>query len=325
MDVVALRNGRLSCRYGWGVTLDAETSATISGYRPQQAPPEWEQIAGHVRMLVAASADRSPYRVERLLTATSRLAVWCHRSGLPDDPEVWLRHETIDAFVLTGCTDLAPSSAQTYRSWLRHMRATLAWLERGEQVPPPMKAPKTVSPPYSPAQLGRLRGWAERLPGQARTDALALMALAFGCGLTSGEVAAVRTGHLRRLDSGAIVVTVPGTERLIVCRAAWEDVLAGATGRFGDAFVFRPRRAARHAKNLFSSWTARHTPTGGLPALSVRRLRSSWIVELLSARIDLGVVAAAAGMSTSALARYQHFVPALDEPTAVALLRGRTM
>ncbi|WP_433428445.1 hypothetical protein [Nonomuraea sp. CA-141351] len=121
----------------------------------------------------------------RLLTATARLAVWCHRCGLPDDPEVWLRHETIDAFVLTGCTDLAPSSAQTYRSWLRHMRATLAWLERGEQAPPPMKAPKGVSPPYSPAQLGRLRGWAERLPGQARTDALALMALAFGCGLTS--------------------------------------------------------------------------------------------------------------------------------------------
>ncbi|MFG1705395.1 hypothetical protein ACFLIM_19575 [Nonomuraea sp. M3C6] len=89
--------------------------------------------------------------------------------------------------------------------------------------------------------------------------------------------------------------------------------------------MFRPRRAARHAKNLFSSWTARHRPTGGLPALSVRRLRSSWIVELLSARIDLGVVAAAAGMSTSALARYQHFVPALDEPTAVALLRGRAM
>ncbi|WP_043628604.1 hypothetical protein [Nonomuraea candida] len=149
------------------------------------------------------------------------------------------------------------------------------------------------------------------------------MALAFGCGLTSGEVAAVRSGHLRRLHSGAVVVTVPGTQRLIVCRAAWEDVLVHAADQPGDRFVFRRRRAARHAKNLFSSWTARHTPTGGLPALSVRRLRSSWIVELLSARIDLGVVAAAAGMSTSALACYQHFVPALDEQTAVALLCGR--
>ncbi|NBE99774.1 hypothetical protein FE391_40295 [Nonomuraea sp. KC401] len=305
------------------MTLDAETSATITGYRPQNPQPEWDLVAGHVRMLVAASADRSPCRVERLLTATTRLAVWCHRSGLPDDPEVWLRHETIDAFILTECTGLAPNSAQTYRSWLRHMRATLAWLERGEQAPPPMKAPKTVSPPYSPTQLSRLRSWAERLPGQARGDALALMALAFGCGLTAGEVAAVRTDHLRRLDSGAVVVTAPGAQRLIVCRAAWEDVLAGAADQDSDTFVFRSRRAARHARNLFSTWTARHPPTGGLPALSVRRLRASWIVELLTARIDLGVIAAAAGMSASALARYHHFVPALDEPTAVALLRGR--
>ncbi|WP_431916406.1 hypothetical protein [Nonomuraea jabiensis] len=113
-------------------------------------------------------------------------------------------------------------------------------------------------------------------------------------------MAAVPTGHLRRLDCGAVVACVPGTQRLIVCRAAWENVLAHAADQPDDAFVFRPRRGARHAKNLFSSWTARHTPTGGLPALSVRRLRSSWIVELLSARIDLGVVAAAAGMSTSA-------------------------
>ncbi|WP_113698812.1 hypothetical protein [Nonomuraea lactucae] len=259
------------------MTLDPATSEKITGYRPQKAPPEWDHICGHVRMLVAASADRSPYRVERLLTATTRLAVWCHRSGLPDDPEVWLRHETIDAFILTGCTDLAPSSAQTYRSWLRHMRAMramLAWLERGEQAPPPMTAPKTVSPPYSPAQLGQLRGWAERLPGQARGDALALMALAFGCGLTSGEVAAVRTGHLRRLDSGAIVVTVSDTERLIVCRAAWEDVLARAADQPGDRFVFRPGRAARHAKSTKRPSTPKETatpelsPSGSAPTAS---------------------------------------------------------
>ncbi|MFI6599106.1 hypothetical protein ACIBHX_22840 [Nonomuraea sp. NPDC050536] len=306
------------------MTLDAETSATITGYRPQKAPPEWDHICGHVRMLVAASAERSPYRVERLLTATTRLAVWCHRSGLPDNPEVWLRHETIDAFVLTGCTDLAPSSAQTYRSWLRHMRATLAWLERGEQTPPPMRAPTTVSTPYSTAQLGRLRSWAEHLPGQASLDALALMALAFGCGLAPREVIAVQGCHLRRLDSGAVVVHVPGTTRLIVCRAAWENTLFDLAQRAGDGYLFRPRRTARHAKNLVSSWNVRHRPTGNLPDLSVRRLRVSWIVELLTARIHLDAVAEAAGMSTSALARYQRFVPALDEQTAVALLRGRT-
>ncbi|MEU0572888.1 hypothetical protein ABZ297_46855 [Nonomuraea sp. NPDC005983] len=56
-------------------------------------------------------------------------------------------------------------------------------------------------------------------------------------------MAAIRAGHLRCLDSGAVVVTVPGTQRLIVCRAAWEDVLVHAAGQPGDRFVLRPGRA----------------------------------------------------------------------------------
>ncbi len=202
------------------------------------------------------------------------------------------------------------------------MRATLAWLERGEQQPPPMKAPAEESAPYSPGQLAALRAWADQLTGQARADALALMGLACGCGLAPGEVTAARGSHLRRLPSGAVVVSVPGTGRLVVVRSAWEQHLAEAAQAAGEDFLFRPRRTTPSAKNLLNAWTARHRPTAGLPALSARRLRACWIVELLSARIDAGVVAAAAGLSPSALARYQHFVPALDEQTAIALLRG---
>lgn len=40
VEVVALRNGRLSCRYEWGVTLDPETSVKITRYRPRVPPPE---------------------------------------------------------------------------------------------------------------------------------------------------------------------------------------------------------------------------------------------------------------------------------------------
>lgn len=89
------------------MTLDPAASEKITSYRPRQAPPEWEQVADQVRMLVAASAHMSPYSVDRLLRATARLAIWCHRQGVPHDTEVWLRHETIDAFVLAGCADLA--------------------------------------------------------------------------------------------------------------------------------------------------------------------------------------------------------------------------
>ncbi|MEU7458217.1 hypothetical protein [Streptosporangium roseum] len=95
-----------------------------------------------------------------MLHATTRLALWCRHRGLPDDPEVWLRHETIDVFVLTGCTDLAPSSAQTYRAWLRHMRASLAWLERGEL--PKICRQQTVT--VSKGDLGHLDKSRQDLP-----------------------------------------------------------------------------------------------------------------------------------------------------------------
>ncbi|MET9251486.1 hypothetical protein [Nonomuraea sp. NPDC003709] len=79
------------------------------------------------------------------------------------------------------------------------MRAILVWREHGEQQLSPMKAPAEVSELCSADQLAALRAWAEQLTGQACADALALMALT--CGVSPGELAAARGGHLRRLLS----------------------------------------------------------------------------------------------------------------------------
>jgi hypothetical protein len=62
----------------------------------------------------------------------------------------------------------------------------------------------------------------------------------------------------------------------------------------------------------------------GLPRLSARRFRTTWIVELMRDHIDPVVIADAAGMtSTAALARYQRFVPPMEPGRRAALLRGR--
>ncbi|WP_433259259.1 hypothetical protein ACQPYK_49660 (plasmid) [Streptosporangium sp. CA-135522] len=131
--------------------------AKITSYRPRNAPPGWEAVADQVRATVAASAPWVSYRIERLLHVVGRLAIWCHGRGLAADPEVWLRHETIDAFVLAGYADLAPRTAQTYRSWLRQVRAALAWAQRGESTPVALSAPSERTAPYTPAELARLR------------------------------------------------------------------------------------------------------------------------------------------------------------------------
>ncbi|MFD8478863.1 hypothetical protein [Kitasatospora sp. NPDC059673] len=304
------------------MALDPDTSAKIARYRPREAPAAWDEVAPLVRSIVAATVTAVPYDVERLLHATAGLALWAEASGLPRDPDAWLRGEVIDAFVLSRAGEVAPTAVQTYRTWLRRVRDALAWSDRGEPVPPRLHAPANPHEPYDKAELAGLRHWASHLPGQQRTDALALMALGAGCGLAPKEVAATTGRDLRQRAPGHPFVHT-GVDRPVVARAAWEDVLAELALLAGGAYLFRPRHTTPYAKNLIGSWSLVHQPPTGLPTLSAGRLRASWIVELMTERIDHDLIAKAAGLASAAsLARYQHFVPPLDDNTAARLLRG---
>ncbi|MFD5086436.1 hypothetical protein ACFWOG_27840 [Kitasatospora sp. NPDC058406] len=305
------------------MTLDPDTSAKITRYRPPQAPSTWEDVAPLVRSVVSATVIAVPYDVERLLHATAGLALWAEETGLPRDPDTWLRGEVIDAFVLSRAGVLAPTSVQTYRTWLRRVRDALAWTDRGEPVPPKLHAPANPHKPYSSDELAGLRDWALRLRGQQRTDALALLGLGAGYGLMPREVAATRGLDLRRPGRGHPLVYT-GIERSpVAARAQWE-VLADLAEEAGGRYLFRPRRTKSYAKNLIGSWSHLHQPTDGLPPLSVGRLRAGWIVELMCERIDHDLIARAAGLASAAsLARFQSSRRSTTPPRPGSCAAGR--
>ncbi|WP_425834056.1 hypothetical protein [Streptomyces fractus] len=306
------------------MALDPVTSAKITRYRPRNPPAAWEDIAPLVRSVVTATAAVVPYDVERLLHITGRLALWAEATGLEREPDTWLRNEAIDAFVLSLLGEVGASTVRTYRTWLLRVRDALAFSERGEAAPARLHALPNPHQPYTRDELARLRHWAAHLPRQQRSDGLALLGLGAGLGLTAREVAASRGSDLRRpraqgplLHTGAVRI-VP-----LVARAGWDPVLSDLAAAAGGGYLFRPRRTVAYAKNLISSWSLLHRPPGGLPPVSAGRLRATWIVELMAARIDHDLIAKAAGLaSASSLARYQHHVPPLDEVTAMRLLRG---
>jgi hypothetical protein len=324
VDVGLSWNGCLSSRYGWTVVLDPETSAKITRYRPRNAPPAWCEVAPLVRSVVTAAVCAVPYDVGRLLHVTASLALWAERTGLEREPDSWLRNENIDAFVLSRAGEIEAASVRTYRTWLLRVRDALAWSERGEAAPARLHAEPHPQQPYSQGELGALRHWAEHLSRQQRGDALALLGLGAGFGLTPREVAASRGDHLRLLrHDGPVLHTRVDRPVPLVARAGWEPLLTELAEAAGTGYLFRPRRTVEYAKNLVGSWSLAHRPPHGLPALSVGRLRATWIVELMAARIDHDLIAKAAGLASAAsLARYQHFVPPLDEATATRLLRG---
>ncbi|MFD7552582.1 MULTISPECIES: hypothetical protein [unclassified Streptomyces] len=306
------------------MTLSPEVSRKIREYRPRLPQQQWATVADLVRSTVTAAAPATCYEANHLLHVVGRLAVWADQSGLPHDPGTWLRTETIDAFVLSGCTTVENSTVLTYRTWLRRVREALVWVQRGEAPPVRLSSPRAPQPPYEHGEVARLRDWAGHLPGRARLDGLALMVLGAGCGLAPGEVVRIRGHHVRVTSTGVAVLDRTLLGRLVACHTEWESVLADLAEAAGSGFLYRPSRKVAAAKNLVSSWPVRHRPHAGLPPLSARRLRSTWIVGRLAEGISPVIVASAAGMASPAgLAPYHQWVPPLPEKEVVRLLRGR--
>ncbi|MET7300370.1 hypothetical protein [Embleya sp. NPDC005575] len=305
------------------MTLGEEVSRRIAGYRPRMPAHVWVRVGPQVRAVVAAARPATPDQARQAMHALARLASWADAGGIPPEPDLWLRTETIDAFVLAGCASRSPRSAVTYRSMLRRLRDALVWVRRGEAPPVRMAVPTPRIAPYDIGEMSELRCWARLLPGQRRADALGLLALGAGCGLAPGEIVAARGTDFRVTGNGAVVFDPPGRGRPLACRADWEDELAELVAEAGPLPLFRPGRTTAASRNLIGNWCTRTRTDRRLPRLSTRRLRATWIVDLLTDRIDHAVIAEAAGMaSPAALAAYHRFVPELGETEALALLRG---
>ncbi|MCX5297941.1 hypothetical protein OG898_15845 [Streptomyces sp. NBC_00193] len=300
-------------------------SGVILGYRPSKEPSEWPLVADGVRMVAAATCDSVPYPAPKLMLVLSGLAVYAERAGVARDPLAWLAPEVMTRFLLAH-KGLKGSSVQTYRSILLRVREALLWLEYGQQPTHRMSASRERAAPYTPPELTRFLLWARALPPTSAYggSALALLALGAGCGLTRREVLAVRGSDITVLPSEAVVVAVPGGDRVVVCRAMWEVDLAARANVAEDGYLFLPQRQVAEPKNGISNWTNRTMRnSSGLPELRLARLRSTWIVELLRQRVPEDVIADAAGMtSTAALAPYRAWVKPLTAESTTRLLRG---
>lgn len=300
-------------------------SHAILRYRPKNAPPEWDAVADGVRMLVATVADHVPYRLTTVLRVVAMLAVSAERAGVPRDPAVWLDQATITRCLLTD-TSLAPGTIQTYAALLARVRETLVWVERGEAARPHLRADRSRAEPYSTSDLTRMDAWADSLPPtpSGRGNARAMLALGAGCGLFPTEMLAVRGTDVHILPSDAVVVRVPDTERLIVCRSLWEQALAELAQRAGKRHLYGPDRQVERPKNAISNWVARNKPGDPkVPVLEMRRLRATWLVSLLRDRVPADLIAKAAGLkSAAALAPYLAWVPEISPDAAIRLLRG---
>ncbi|WP_406197054.1 hypothetical protein OG920_19550 [Streptomyces europaeiscabiei] len=180
------------------MTLNSETFGRIRDYHPRLPHRQWARrtpctgraartaVADQVRATVATTTPATCYEVRRLLYAVGRLAVWVDSDGLPPDPGLWLRTETIDAFVPSGsarawgarlCRPAGPGFAAfgkrsyppeappTARECIAASRGLYRGFDRITTVLNPARCDRRSRLP--PAHRRRLRGRLERPLGSA--------------------------------------------------------------------------------------------------------------------------------------------------------------
>lgn len=305
----------------WRKTLDLH----IDAYRPLRAGAAWDRVAPEVRRAVQTALPGTTYTATQLLGSLARLALFADARGQPADARIWLSREVIESFIAVGTPTVAESTRANYRARLLRLREALIGPDVASGAAARLSG-SHASAPYGSAERTELWSQACGQPTPAlRTGYKTLMALGFGCGLDSNEIVPLRTHDVRVTgDDGPVVVNVRGRRaRLVVCRRAWEHVLADLNGQVqAGAWLFRPEADAR-AKNTVTNFLARTRTPPGAPRLVMARARASWIVDHVDDNTPLSALIAASGVDTlHAFSRFMQYVKPLDPDAARQALRG---
>ncbi|XVQ11148.1 hypothetical protein ACQP1W_00805 [Spirillospora sp. CA-255316] len=303
----------------------------IASYVPAENPPGWRRVAGEVRTVVATALPFTRYPAGELMGVLSKLALFADAEGQPIQADLWLTREYIERFVLVGCAHLGESSRANYRSKLLRLREAVLGGDCATGKPSRLSGSQ-ASRPYTRVEQVALWAWACGQPTEELRNGLTvLISLGLGCGLGSSEIIPLRAGDVsvpgldEKEDDQPTVVAVRGKRsRLVVCRRAWESILAGqaACAAARDTYLFRPG-AARRGGNLVTNFLSRTHPAAGTPALKMSRLRATWLVSLIEAGLPLTVIVPAAGLETlHGMSRLMPYVGRVEASEVARLLRG---
>jgi integrase len=300
-----------------GLIAPFEVRAAVATYRPNgTAHDRWDDLGPFVRDAVINGGCTSLSGVFVALKAVSEFAAWAVSQGLPLDKEAILDEATVERFVAIGMPHLGSNSRATYASTLRRIGPLCT--RRAYWSPKPQKVShKVLAPPYAKDDVEWM--WhiaaSQKTPGRRRS-ATALLALALGAGLKAHELAAVRSEDVD-FRTDAVLVTVPGA------RARRVPVLPPAHG------ALRWLCEKYEGRQLYADITASRTAPSQVsreievppraPSFDSPRLRTTWLVNMLTTGLSLsGVYLYAGTVSTQSLRDLLPYVPARDEAAIFA-------
>lgn len=273
------------------------------------------------RNAVADCTDRTPYDHTELLRAVNALVDWSVRSGVALDRTAVFARDNIVSHINTGLREFGQGTRTNRRSQLLRVAEALLAPELAPR-PLPAMAPSDPTVPYSEDEQAALLEWARKRKRTKRCDdAMMLLALGFGAGLSAQEVMGVRAADVVVTDDAVLIRIAEGRVRMVPVLRKWETALRKrAAALKSTEYMFKAGRTGA-GKNLISNFVA-SAKVDGVHA-QTQRMRSTWLVQQMAARAPLPALVEAAGVdSLEALTRYLAFVPSAPTAGSFALLRA---
>ncbi|ROS58472.1 hypothetical protein EDF42_3720 [Curtobacterium sp. PhB172] len=284
----------------------AAIAAAIENYRPQVVSEYWAVAGGDfARAAVMKAKPATTADAYRLMYNVAPFVMWARAQDLPENVEAVFTPDRLDEYLSTG----------DRREWVSNTHVVARWaitrVGRAATRRAPWKvrvaAPKDekLSAPYSPEQMDWFREVAQTQATTRRSRYMrAALVLHHGAGLKHNELRFVdesdfeqRDGFFvvrvtekhtvkSRMPNRAVAVDSAYTEwlRELLDQARGETLAHAASG----SATYDPLKVIRREIEV----------PAALPSFDPRRLRNTWLADMLNRRVPLRAVLAAAGLQT---------------------------
>jgi len=151
---------------------------------------------------------------------------------------------------------------------------------------------------YTPAEAGAIISVSQTQPTPAKTRALcAVVGLGLGAGLDSMDLRHLEIRHVVDEGDAGILVHVPGKRaRIVPVRRALEPLVRIAIAdRAAESLVI----GVKKDRGNIASRAVEGAALFGVPHIEQSRLRSTWLADLMTDPIPVGLILKAAGLQSA--------------------------
>lgn len=305
----------MSAGMAWRKGKWVDIEEFMDQYRPQLVDADvWVRLRPHVINWVDSSQPATAHSAKIRMRVTINFTLWCLDNGLTLDVEQLFTEERVEAWIHSG--EVTPQAKGTYRSHLRQVAKANA--KKAIWTPTPAEVPRRdqTQVPYTPAEVDAFRRLIDVQATERRSrvaDIIVHLGLAFG--LTSSEMFDATINDFPITDD---LVTITLEDRTVPALTPYDTEIrrllttATTTRLLGD-------HIGEHKK--FDRLIRLVEVPARLPKLEVRRLRTTWMVTLLSSgNVNVREFQYLAGHKSSRSLDY--LVPALTFDEATLMARG---